>query len=124
MCVALREGRKYNAADPNTIKMDCVCVCVGVFAGLVTITRPWTSLGRLLNVSYGLTIGWCSLSASVCLSFVAFRSREKLTEDETQLRERQGQGKTVNVKPRQTGKCVNVKGGKYHAQNMPNFSIN
>lgn len=31
VCVALREGRKYNAADPNTIKMDCVYVCVCVF---------------------------------------------------------------------------------------------
>lgn len=32
MCVALREGRKYNAADLNTIKMDymCVCVCRGI----------------------------------------------------------------------------------------------
>lgn len=27
VCVALREHRKYKAVDPNTIKMDCVCVC-------------------------------------------------------------------------------------------------
>lgn len=60
MCVALREGRTQTAADPNTIKMDrvfvSVCMCVSVratymrvvgSAGLVTITRPWTSWGRL-----------------------------------------------------------------------------
>ena len=74
MCVALRESRKYNAADPNTIKMDCVCVFVGVFAGLVTITGPWTSLEGLLNVSCGLAIGWYSLSLSLHLRLSFFSS--------------------------------------------------
>lgn len=83
VCVALREARKYNAAEPNTIKMDCVClcvyvcVCVRVFAGLITITRPRTSLDGLLNVSYGLAIGWYFLSASVCLSLLLLSDWEK-----------------------------------------------
>lgn len=34
VCVALREHRKHKAVDPNTIKMDCVCVCAFVCWGI------------------------------------------------------------------------------------------
>ncbi len=76
MCGAKR-GQEIQRCRPKYNKNGlCVCVFVGVFAGLVTITGPWTSLEGLLNVSCGLAIGWyalsLSLSVSVCLSFLVF----------------------------------------------------
>lgn len=71
---------KYNKNGSRAVSV-CMCVslsvCVRVFAGLITITRPRTSLDGLLNVSYGLAIGWYFLSASVCLSLFSLSGGEK-----------------------------------------------
>lgn len=60
VCVVLREGRKYSAADPNTIKNGlCVCVCRGICR---SGNHHWDSdiIGRITKCVLSVSIGWCS----------------------------------------------------------------
>ena len=82
MC-GTKRGQEIQRCRPKYNKNGLcvhVSVFVGVFAGLVTITGPWTSLEGLLNVSYRLAIGWCSLSLSLSLFTFIFPLLGKNTE--------------------------------------------
>lgn len=112
-------GPKYN--KNGLCEGVCVCVYVGIFAGLVAITRPWPSLDGLLNVSCGFTVGWYSPSASVCLSFFSFRKKKIELPSINTLKMKHCSGNTVKVKLAGQGTCVWKRRNTSHNQ-MPNIS--